>query len=99
MDMLTWDNMDDFYDKIVREFCSGNPFDGWINGYTNAAIIKPEHELSRYGKPLSDKEMALKIRSRIPKARIKPTNRRLKCMKSGRLSDVIKWTHYWATLR
>ena len=68
MDMLTWDNMDDFDDNILLgNFALEIPSMDELMDIPTQQLIKPDHELSRYGKPLSDKEMDLKIRSRIPK--------------------------------
>ena len=60
MDMLTWDNMDDFDDNILLgNFALEIPSMDELINIPTQQLIKPEHELSRYGKPLSDKEMDL----------------------------------------
>ena len=60
--------MDDFDDNILLgNFALEIPSMDELIDIPTQQLIKPEHELLRYGKPLSDKEMDLEIRSRIPK--------------------------------
>ena len=68
MDMVKWDNMDDFDNNIlVGNFALEIPSTDKLMDIPTQQLIKPEQELSRYGTPLSDKKMDLKISSRIPK--------------------------------
>ena len=58
MDMVEWDNMDDFDNNILLgNFALEIPSMDKLMDIPTQQLIKPEQELSNYRTPLSDKEI------------------------------------------